>query len=64
MPQYKLQRDYYASTMIGGSIVKFGPWMEGDVVDLPEEQAAICNVDSPGVLKKAPKKKAISKKGK
>ena len=47
---------------------RFGPWSEGDEVEVDEADVEWCNVDSPGVLKPIkddakPAKKAAAKKG-
>lgn len=49
--KYEVQWDY-ASSM-------GGPWAKGEIVEIDPEQAEWFNRDSPGVLKKAPKKRNL-----
>lgn len=42
MPKYAVQWRYSSGS--------FGPWAEGEVIDLSDEDAEIVNRDSPGVL--------------
>lgn len=46
MPRYEVQRPY--SSRRDGK--QYGPWVEGDVPDLTDEEVEWLNRDSPGVL--------------
>lgn len=61
MAQYKVLQRYAASS--DGK--RYGPWVEGDTIDLDDDEAAWVNRDAPNTLakpaaKKAPPKKAAS----
>lgn len=61
MPRYTVTQNYSAERA-AASVTQFGPWAEGDEVELDEPDAEWVNTDSVGTLTPAPAKKAAAKR--